>query len=111
MWVAYAAESWTRAIDLKTYIERLEEQFECYKFDIELNLNKLYSEFQLDQLNKELEYYNRGLKLIEEYKNKLINIEDFIKFMNRIEFFRSFLLDIKHFVHKDIYDKCIKSDN
>ncbi|KAF5304276.1 hypothetical protein FQA39_LY09803 [Lamprigera yunnana] len=75
MWMAYAEQGWTNAVDLRTAVERLHDQFSALKFDAEhkavYGLEKGYSVIECSELQVK---YETGVKLCDQFLQASVSI-------------------------------------
>lgn len=105
MWMGYAAESWTKAEDLQSAVQRLKESLHARAFDADhesvYGRNYYFDEVYYKELARKFEL---GAKICECYLIKQISIGELCEqFVNNE--LKDLLYEITHFLSKDLLEK------
>lgn len=109
MWMHYAGENWTKAIDLHTAIERMGEELSCLSFDrlhaMNYDMNYCFFEEKVIELQKDCDKFENGSELCSKYRAGDINLEQFCEEIVKLEL-KSFLIyNLLDYLPKPIIEK------
>lgn len=108
MWMQYSAQSWPRAEDINSAIERLSCKLSDLSMDslhaTNYDLNFCFDPEQVERLMKESDRYNAGSNLCGKYSCGILNLGQFCEQMVQIDL-KHFLYDIETYLPKDIIEK------
>lgn len=102
MWMAYAEQSWEKAVDIKSAVTRLHQSLKARRWDAEheavYGMERFYSTEYCQQL---AEKYNSAADICEDYLEKRITIDDLCKKFIDCDMKRE-LYDIRNFLVYEI---------
>ena len=100
MWMCYAMDSWTKAVDLNSSIKRLLNNFDTLLEDLVIRGNRWFTNDELREREEYQTLYSRGVKICEEYLSKKISIEEFWIKMKEADL-ELFLSEVKPFLYNN----------
>lgn len=69
MWMCYAEQSWTKAVDKLSVAERLKDEFLALEFDAQHEMVYRYNVFDIEYLENLVKKYLHGIEICEEFIN------------------------------------------
>lgn len=105
MWMAYAEQSWEKAVDLQSSIKRKQQCLEARSWDAEheavYGMNRFFDEEYCNRLAKK---YDTGAEICAEYLADKINIDELCKkFIDND--MKDELYDIRNFLIYELIEK------